>query len=240
MGWFDLKRTNIFVKDGFSGTAAVNAAGGLTVGAATIVVDGYTGIVPVGVQFKFASHNTVYTVTSTVETTGNTTTINFSPVATAIAADNNVITFQRRFMKLRIGEGNVNYVEKRMVEYKKDRGKITSEGVRLGDEEPMDVSFDIWWDFLTASTGLTPTIEDVLKRRGEAADWISTAADPCTPYSVDIHIQYTPDCTDQEKELIVLKEFRYEQLSHDLKAGNISATGKCLILEAEATRVTSF
>lgn len=240
MGWFDLKRAEVYIKDGFSGTAAVNDAGGVGIGDSNVIVDGYVGIVPVGVQFTFASHATIYTVTSTVETSGNTTTINFSPVATAVAADNNVITFKPRQLKLRVGEGNVNYTEKRAVEYKKDRGKITSEGVRLGDEEPMDVSFDIWWDFITASTGETPTIEDVLKQRGEAADWMSTAADPCTPYCVDIHIQYTPDCTDADKELIVLKEFRHEQLSHDLKAGNISATGKCLILEAEATRVANF
>lgn len=240
MGWFDLKRTNVYVKDGFSGTAAVNDAGGIGIGDGTATIDGYVGVVPIGTTFKFASHATIYTVTGTTETSGNTTELDFLPVATATAADNNVITMMPRSLKLRVGEGNVNYVEKRAVEYKKDRGKITSEGVRLGDEEPMDVSFDIWWDFITASTGLTPTIEDVLKRRGEAADWTSTAADPCTPYCVAIHIQYTPDCEDQEKELIVLKEFRYEQLSHDLKAGNISATGKCLVLEAEATRVANF
>lgn len=240
MGWFDLKDSVIYMKDGFSGTAAVNDVGGVGIGDSTVTIDAYVGVIPEGVQFKLGAGATIYTVTGTVETSGNTTELTFTPVAVAVAADNAVVTLLPRQMELRVGEGNVSFSEKRAIEYKKNRGKLLPEGVREGDEEPMDVTFDVWWDFLKASTGKTPTAEDVLKNRGEAADWVSSASDKCTPFSIDIHIQYTPKCTTEEKELIVLKEFRYEQLNHDLKAGNISASGKCLIKEAQVTRVTTF
>lgn len=240
MGWFDLKDCKIYLKDGFSGTAAVNDVGGVGIGDNTVTMDAYVGVVPEGVQFKLGAGATIYTVVSTTETSGNTTELTFLPVAVAVAADNAVITFLPRQMELRVGEGNITYSEKRAIEYKKDRGKLLPEGVRLGDEEPLDVTFDVWWDFLKASTGKTPTAEDVLKQRGEASDWVSSASDKCTPYSLDIHIQYTPKCSTEEKELIVLREFRHEQLNHDLKAGNISASGKCLIKEASVSRVTAF
>jgi hypothetical protein len=35
-----------------------------------------------------------------------------------------------------------------------------------------------------------------------------------------------PQCTGDQEE-IVLEDFRWESLDHDLKAGTISCTGKC-------------
>ena len=111
------------------------------------------------------------------------------------------------------------------------------DNVRVGAEEPMDVSFDFVWEFITASSGSgVPSIEDALKKRGEASGWITTSADVCHPYCVDLEIFYTPPCGGAEKERIVLNEFHYETLEHDLRAGSVSCTGKCNTKEAVVTR----
>ncbi len=233
--WFDLKNATISLLDGFSGTAAVNLMAGYAMGATTMVIDGYTGIVPTGVTFTVVGSTATHTVTGHSETSGNTTSITFTPGLTGAVLDNAVITFLPRRLTIKIGEGNLSFSEKNPMEYKRDRGVIDT--VRKGDEEPMDVSFEFWWEFLKASTGLTPTIEDVLKKRGEASSWLSTGA-TCEPYAIDIEILYDPDCSGIENEKIILPEFRWESLNHDLKAGNISAQGKCKAKEAEVTRVT--
>jgi hypothetical protein len=89
---------------------------------------------------------------------------------------------------------------------------------------------------LRASTGQFPTIEDVLKQRGEASDWTSSSADECEPYAVDIEIEYDPPCGGEEKEIILLQDFRHEQLDHDLRQATVSVTGKCNVKEASITR----
>jgi hypothetical protein len=238
MAWFDLKNADIYLVDGFSGAAAVNLMAGYTMGATTMTIDGYTGIIPTGITFNVVGSTAVHTITSHTETMGNTTSITFTPGITGAVADNAVITLLPRQLKIKIGEGNLTYSEKRSLEYKKDRGKIDT--VRLGDEEPVDVSFEFWWEFLKASTGLTPTIEDVLKNRGEASNWKSTAPDSCEPYAIDVVVVYNPICTNVEKEKIVLNMFRYESLNHDLKAGQISCSGKCNVKEATVSRASTF
>lgn len=133
-----------------------------------------------------------------------------------------------------IGEGNLTYKESRNVEYKLNRGLI--DGVRLGDEVPVDVSLEFRWEFLRASTGNTPTVEDALKQRGEASSWVTSGADPCEPYCNDLVIIYTPQCGGVEIETITLGEFRWESLDHDLRAGTVSVQGKCNIRIATVTR----
>src|SRR6266576_3971774 len=84
-----------------------------------------------------------------------------------------------------LGTGNLTYEEKRNIEYVKDRGLLDT--VREGDEEPVDVRLDATWENLTGVGG-APTVEDAMKRRGPAATWTSTSADPCEPFAVDIEI----------------------------------------------------
>ncbi len=137
------------------------------------------------------------------------------------------------FIELKVGDGTLQYTEKRNLEYKKNRGALDS--VRLGDEEPVEVKFDFNWEFLKGDGDTT--IEDALKRRGGAAAWVSTDDDPCAPYTLDIIIEYIPPCSAVKKEIITLSDFRQEQLDHDPKAGTVSCSGKCNITEAAVTRV---
>ncbi len=209
---------------------------------------------------------------------------------------------------VKIGEGNLTYNETRNVEYTLDKGKL--DGVKLGDEVPVDVSLDATWESITGvetnadvtvattagvatdvtltltDSAATPvqigsmfvgadnvthqvtestateitftpaltgavalgaltflptvvTIEDALKQRRGAASWVTTDADACNPYCVDIEVAMEFPCalgTGQD-ENILLKTFRYESIAHDLGAGTLALSGKCNITEAEATRV---
>jgi len=138
---------------------------------------------------------------------------------------------------VKIGEGNLTYSEKREMEYVRDRGLLDT--VREGDEQPIDVTMDFTWEWLKGLTtsGAVPTIEDALKNRGAASDWVSSSADPCEPYCVDIQVFYSPPCGETYDEVIVLPDFRQTDLSHDLRAGTVSITGQCNATEATVTRV---
>jgi hypothetical protein len=142
-------------------------------------------------------------------------------------------------LTVKIGEGNLTYTEARNMEYTLDRGVLDE--VREGDQIPVDVSFDFVWEYLKGQTGSgTPTVEDALKNRGEASDWVSTDSDQCRPYAVDIEVTYAPTpvvCGDME--IILLSDFRYESLDHDLRAGTVAASGRCNITDATVTRQTN-
>jgi len=137
-------------------------------------------------------------------------------------------------LEIKIGEGSMNYVERRNIEYVLDRGLLDE--VREGDQVPVDVNFDFTWVYLKASTGVTPTVEDAVKKRGEAAAWTSTDVDECRPYAVKIVVLLTPACGADQNEEIVLTDFRYEELDHNLSDGTVSVSGKCNITEATVSR----
>jgi hypothetical protein len=137
-------------------------------------------------------------------------------------------------VEIKIGEGQMRYTEKKTRIYRKDRGLLDE--VVNGDEEPMDVVFDLQWEYIKASSGGTPTIEDALKQRGEASAWVSTDDDLCAPYCVDIELHNAVPCGDDEDEVILLEHFRWEQLDHDLRGATIACTGKCNKVEATVTR----
>jgi hypothetical protein len=137
-----------------------------------------------------------------------------------------------------MGEGNLTYSEKRAVEFTRDRGILNT--VREADEEPMDFSLEALWEYITAEAGSgVPTIEDVLKKVGEASDWVSTADDQCQPYCVDIELHNAPDCIGIDDELLMFEEFYYETLDHDVRAGSISMAGRVNRKVVNARRVAA-
>lgn len=240
MAQLDIKNCNVYLRDGYTGPAdpsgAVNNMSGYAVGATTMAVDGFTGAVVTGDYFTVGGRQQRYQITAHNETLGVTNSITFTPGLATAALDNDVIAIQPHHLQIRIGEGNITWTEKRMITYVKDRGKLDT--VRKGDEDPVEVKLDATWVFLKASTGQTVTIEDVLKKRGEAAAWVTSGSDPCEPYCVDIVIEYTPPCTTEQMEIYTIRDFRYEELGHDLKAGTISITGKANVIEVDVGRVT--
>lgn len=139
---------------------------------------------------------------------------------------------------VKIGDGNITFKESTPREYVMDKGLLDT--VRNADQVPVDVTIDFLWEWLKADTGYPPTPVDVLKQRGEASAWVSSSSDVCEPYAIDLEVVLDSYCTDgQKKEVILLSDFRHEELNYDLKAGQISCTGKCNITEATITRVTS-
>lgn len=142
-------------------------------------------------------------------------------------------------LTIKIGAGNLTYTEAVEREYTPDRGRLDE--VRDGDEQPMEVSFDFTWEFLRGGLGSgdPPTVEDALKNRGNAADWISADADPCRPFAVDIVVEYVPDCGQGalgDQETYTFPDFRFDSIEHDFRAGTVSVTGRCNVTEATVVR----
>ena len=139
-------------------------------------------------------------------------------------------------LEIKIGEGNLTFVERVEREYSRDKGLLDT--VRNGDQQPVDVNLEFVWEWLKADTGEPPTPIDALKRRGTAAAWLSSSSDSCEPYCVDIEIYIDADCDDGTRpEVILLPDFRYEELNYDLSAGQVAVTGKCNVTDATVTRV---
>jgi len=154
-------------------------------------------------------------VTVALETSG-------AGIVEAIAAT--TLTGQKS-LTVTIGDGNVTYSEKRPVEFRLDRGIIDT--VRLADEEPMDVSLDFTWTFLSSATGdSVPTIEEAFKKTGLASSWATSSTDACQPYSLDIEILNNPDCGSEDSEIITIEEFYWENMDHDLRDGSVSISGR--------------
>lgn len=138
-------------------------------------------------------------------------------------------------ISIKIGEGNLSYSEHRNVEFTRDRGQLDT--VREADDEPLDLSMDATWEWIKGLTSATPTLEDVLKQRGEAAAWVTTADDDCQPYCVDIELWNAPGCGSIEDEIIMFEEYYYETLDHDLREGTFATAGRCNRKEAVPRRV---
>lgn len=167
-----------------------------------------------------------------------TTTITLSAGLAEVVEVSGTVTFTGQLLEVKIGEGNLTYSETVNRDYILNRGLIDT--IRDGDDVPMDVAFDFVWEYITAvSASAVPTIEDVLKKTGEAAAWISTSTDACEPYCVDLEVQYNPDCPNgSNSETITLPYFRYEKLDHNLRDSQIACTGKCNTKVATAVRGT--
>jgi len=120
---------------------------------------------------------------------------------------------------VKIGEGNITFSEKRNIEYIRDRGEIDT--VRLGDDEPVDVSFDFMWEWIEKNSSDQDLRSVITGEGGE-----TSSGDSCEPYACDITLVFTA-CS--ITETITLADFRWEEISYDGRAGTISCSGKCNI-----------
>lgn len=229
----DMKDVTMYLLDG----AAVQAPAitGITSGISaegddevTFVTD---GVVAAGIEIGSwiaagSSLRPRYFVTKIV---GDTITLHKNLVA-AIPDEARVYVSDPKKLEFEIGDGNFTFSEKREREYKLSRGRMSR--VKDADEAPMDVNFDLIWESLTSHSGADISPRDALKRKGEAADWVSTG-DECEPYAVDILLDKRPDCATLAKpnELIIFPQFRYTSIDGDLSASQMSVPGQCKELE---------
>jgi hypothetical protein len=181
----------------------------------------------------------VFTVTGRTPSNGlsATTNIQFTPALVSDAVDDNdTITFLPQQIEVTVGDGNLTYTENRELDYELDRGELDS--VRQGDDQPMEITLDMVYEFVTTGTGETITPVDALKRKGGADEWVSSSADACEPYAVDIEVQHEPSCASAgvEDEITLFPDFRWDSLEFDLREATISATGRCNAVEPTITR----
>lgn len=129
------------------------------------------------------------------------------------------------FIDVKVGEGNLTYGIKKNIDLVKSRGELDT--TREGEQEAMEVAFSFMWEYLLASTGDPPSIEEVLERTGAASSWISVNPDPFAPYSVHLALVHIPPCQDIEVETILFPMFHYTQLAHSLLDATVSCNGIC-------------
>jgi len=146
------------------------------------------------------------------------------------------ITGTANSITIKIGEGTLTYSEKKTREFVLDKGNLDT--VRDADQEPMDVSFDFVWEFITAESGGTVTVEEALKKVGEAAAWLTTATDTCQPYCIGLEIVNAPACSTVADEYTMFEEFYYESLDHDAKEGSVACSGRSNRAVANQYRVS--
>jgi len=243
MARIELRDCTIRVKDGLSGTAVINdtpGANDTNVDITTVNLNTTdTDLVPVGARFttNVVNATTVYTVTArTPASTGPTTNVVFTPAwqASYTPANAAVLTFQSQRIDIKVGEGNLKYTENKDYNYMLDRGDLDT--VREGDEKPLDVSLEFVYEFVTTGTSEAITPVDALKQIGNADEWVTSSADACEPYAVDLEIEHDPPCGATQTETTVLPDFRYEKLEFSLKDATISVTGKCNASSATVAR----
>lgn len=240
MARIELRDTIIRFKDGLSGTAAVNelTPSGTNLTIDTVVLNTVdTDLVPVGARFTVAgeSGGAIHTVTArTPSATSPTTSIDFTPALGTGVVDDAVITFLPQQVEVKLGDGNLTWTVNREYEYLLDRGNLDT--VREGDQQPLDVSIDSVYEFITTGTGETISPYDAVNGTGGAAEWVSSSNDPCEPYAVDLEVEYTPPCGGAETETTLLPDFRYDTFESDLDAATLSLTGRCNVVKPTVTR----
>lgn len=243
MARIELRDATIRIKDGLSGTAVIaeNTPGATDTDADINTVNLNSTIstkVPVGARFTVNTANnvTTYTVTGRTLNGNDTNNIEFTPAwgATGTPAQSDVITFESQRIDVTIGEGNLTWTESKEYEYLLDRGDLDT--VKEGDEQPLEVSLEFVYEYVLTGTGESITPVDAVKGSGGAAEWVSSAADLCEPYAVDMEVVHCVPCGTDEDERITFPDFRYESLEFDLGEATISVSGRCNVSEATTER----
>ncbi|REJ65632.1 MAG: hypothetical protein DWQ31_16970 [Planctomycetota bacterium] len=244
MARIELRHATIRIKDGLAGTATINeatpAAGDTDLDIDTVVLNSDdTDLVPIGARFTIdgSTGGTVHTVTArTPAGAGPTTNIEFTPAIPTgdVPTMGDGITFLPQQIDVKVGDGNLTYTENKEYEYELDRGSLDT--VREGDEVPMDVNLDFVYEFVTTGTGESITPVDAIKGKGGAAEWVSSSADPCEPFAVDIEVEHVPPCGGAQLERTIFPDFRPDTLEFDLDEATISATGRCNAIEPTVSR----
>lgn len=187
----------------------------------SLATDGGGAITSTAAQVvaALAAHAVASTlVTAVAEGTG-------AGVVDAIAQTTLTANGTDNWLKVKIGEGNLTYTENRPVTFTRDRGLLDT--VREADDEPMAVTLDFTWEFLSSAAGATtPTVEEALRNEGPASDWVNGSSDPCTPFAVNIAVCNDVNCGTDPDEVVEIEEFYFESLAHDLRAGTVSVAGR--------------
>jgi len=245
MARIQLRDTNIYIQDGLSGTGAINepttapVATDTTFDIDTVVLNtDTTDLIPVGARFTVAGETEstqVHTVTGRTPASGTTTAITFTPALGAgTYVDDGAVTFMPQRITIAIGEGDLSWSEAREYIYDLDRDQLDT--VRQGQDQPLEIDLAFTFEYVTTESGQAITPVDALKRIGEASEWVSSAADLCEPYAVDIFVVHCVPCGTDEDQDFTFPDFRYESLDYSIQDASISVAGRCNVTDATTTR----
>lgn len=183
-----------------------------------------------------AANSEVFTVVQTGLVTWQLT---FTPaIATgSVPLDDDAIAFLPQRVTMKVGSGNIEWTESDDPQVDTDRGIL--DGVRLGVEQPMQVSASFVFNWLRASSGQPITVYEALHQIGGASDWHNAADDPCEPYCVDIYVIDTPPCGSEQSEVIIFEKFYKNEVNPTVEGGLVNLSGICNATAPTITRETS-
>jgi hypothetical protein len=246
MARIEMRDVTVYIQDGLAGTAVLTSNGtanDTTINIGTVNLNTtVTDQVPVGARLYLDGEttNTVHTVTARDPASATTTCVTISPALGPGSYNSgnseNAVTFINQRIEIKVGEGNVTFSESKEYEYLRDRGNLDT--VKEGDEQPIEVSMEFVYEYVRASSGQDVTPVDAIKGINNASEWVSSAADLCEPYAVDVLLKHCVPCGTDEDEDILLPDFRWESLDYDLGAATIAVSGQCNVSSATVTRST--
>lgn len=245
MARIQLRDTTIYIRDGLSGTAAIDSdtspadlTGETTLDVTSVSLNtDVTNKIPVGARFTIAGEtgSVVHTVTArTPASAGPTTNIVFTPAVASNVSDTAALTFLPQQIEIQIGDGDISWTEAREFIYDLDRDLLDT--VRQGQEQPLEIEMAFIFEYVTTQSGQTITPVDALKRIGQASEWVSSSSDLCEPYAVDVYIRHCVPCgTDYDQDFL-FQDFRYESLEYSIQDASISVSGRCNVTDVVTTR----
>jgi hypothetical protein len=247
MARIEMRDVTIYVQDGLAGTGNLSAnatENDADLEVETIVLNtATTNLVPIGARLTVNGEtaNTIHTVTARTPTDdGPTLNLVVTPIMGAgtynTGNEEGALTFINQRIEIKVGEGNLTWTEAKEYEYLRERGDLDT--VKEADEQPVEMSMEFVYEYIKTQSGQTITATDALKQQGEASEWVSTSADLCEPYCVDVLAKHCVPCGTDEDEDVLFTDFRYESLDFDTGEATIAVSGRCNVSQPTVTRST--
>lgn len=227
----DLKNVILKIQDGKAVATTAEIAGAVSIGATTVTLaTGGVAAEGLAVGDWISPDSTGFRPRYWIKKIATDTLTLDRPVTEAWADEAVFGKSDVNELELDLGEGNVTWSVKPSHEYRLSKRALST--VYSGDEQPLDVSFDFVWEYLTQRDGGTGALPyEALQQIGAAAAYVSSGNE-CEPYAVDIVLLNNPTCASQlaPNEMYIFPQFRPDDLPGDLTGAAISVSGRCNVL----------
>lgn len=132
---------------------------------------------------------------------------------------------------VKLADGDISWEESRELMVHKDRGNLDS--VEVDEDNPIQVTLNMAWEYFIGDAVDTPY--EAIKGTTDT-EWVSTDSNSCSTKACNIKIVFTPGCSDQKIETIILSKFHYQRISPSGSQKQISVTGICNVSAPTITR----
>jgi hypothetical protein len=189
-----------------------------------------------------ASNSHVLTTTQDGTTTWEVT---FTPAIAAgsVPSDDDVITWYPRRIEFEVETGDLAWTETFNPNVRLSRQRIA--GLRRGEEAPMEVTSAFVFDWMRTQTTDTNPLTDLtpyecLHQIGFASDWLpSSHGGVCEPYTIDLVVVDSPDCSSQQAEIFIFPQFAKQTINPSVNDGIVNLSGLCVAERPIITRVAN-